>query len=154
MPIEDLRERFGRFRILVIGRANAGKTTILKKICDSTEDPEIYNGWGRKVWFPFQSGSHQGLMVGDQVDRAQIQGSAGVSASRHYKSKFQVQLMCFKRGMHDIENEMVFRSNSGFVFHDSQGFEAGGVKEFDRMKDFVAERAKTTFLKRRIHAIW
>ena len=53
MPIEDLRERFGRFRILVIGRANAGKTTILKKICDSTEDPEIYDDQGRKVWFPF-----------------------------------------------------------------------------------------------------
>ena len=62
--------------------------------------------------------------------------------------------MCFKRGMHNIENEMVFRSNSGFVFHDSQGFEAGGIKEFDRMKDFVTERAKTTFLKKRIHAIW
>ena len=62
--------------------------------------------------------------------------------------------MCFKRGMHDIENEMVFRSNPGFVFHDSQGFEAGSIKEFDRMKNFVAERAKTTFLKKRIHAIW
>ena len=53
MEIENLRERFGRFRILVIGRANAGKTTILKKICDSTEDPEIYNGRGEKVCFWF-----------------------------------------------------------------------------------------------------
>ena len=93
-------------------------------------------------------------MAGDQVDRAQIQESAGVSASRHCRSHSPVELMCFKRGMHDIENEMVFRSNSGFVFHDSQGFEAGSIKEFDRMKDFVTERAKTTFLKKRIHAIW
>ena len=49
MQVENLREKFGRFRILVIGRANAGKTTILKKICDSTEDPEIYNDRGEKV---------------------------------------------------------------------------------------------------------
>ena len=49
MEIENLRERFGRFRILVIGWANAGKTTILKKIYDSTEDPEIYDAEGRKI---------------------------------------------------------------------------------------------------------
>ena len=62
--------------------------------------------------------------------------------------------MCVKRGMHDIENEMVFRSNPGFVFHDSRGFEAGSKKEFEQMKDFVSERAKTTSLKKRVHAIW
>ena len=49
---------------------------------------------------------------------------------------------------------MIFRSNPGFVFHDSPGFEAGSIKEFEQMKDFVTERAKTTFLKKRIHAIW
>ena len=53
MEVENLREKFGRFRILVIGRANAGKTTILKRICDSIEDPEIYNGQGEKVWSSF-----------------------------------------------------------------------------------------------------
>jgi GTP-binding protein EngB required for normal cell division len=31
-----------RFRVLIIGRANAGKTTILKRVCDTTESPEIY----------------------------------------------------------------------------------------------------------------
>ncbi|KAG2067233.1 hypothetical protein BDR04DRAFT_875821 [Suillus decipiens] len=29
---QNLRERFGRFRVLIMGRANAGKTTILQKI--------------------------------------------------------------------------------------------------------------------------
>ena len=53
MPVENLKEKFGRFRILVIGRANASKTTILKRICDSTEDPEIYDDRGRKVRFSF-----------------------------------------------------------------------------------------------------
>ena len=33
-----------RFRVLVIGRANAGKTSILQRICETTESPTIYRG--------------------------------------------------------------------------------------------------------------
>jgi hypothetical protein len=33
-----------RFRVLIIGRANAGKTTILQRVCDTTESPKIYRG--------------------------------------------------------------------------------------------------------------
>ncbi|KAF9458945.1 hypothetical protein BDZ94DRAFT_1291825 [Collybia nuda] len=44
-----LKEKAERFRILVIGGANAGKTTILKKICDTTGEPEIYNRMGRRI---------------------------------------------------------------------------------------------------------
>jgi GTP-binding protein EngB required for normal cell division len=32
-----------RFRILIIGRANAGKTSILQRVCDTTESPQIYS---------------------------------------------------------------------------------------------------------------
>jgi len=35
-----------QFRVLVIGRANAGKTTILQRVCDTTESPTIYR-WGK-----------------------------------------------------------------------------------------------------------
>ncbi|KAG5652123.1 hypothetical protein H0H81_006199, partial [Sphagnurus paluster] len=45
---ERLRKKVDRFRILVIGRANAGKTTILKKVCNTTEDPEIFDAKGNK----------------------------------------------------------------------------------------------------------
>jgi septin family protein len=31
-----------QFRVLIIGRANAGKTTILQRVCDTTESPVIY----------------------------------------------------------------------------------------------------------------
>jgi GTPase Era involved in 16S rRNA processing len=31
-----------KFRVLIIGRANAGKTTILQRVCDTTQSPEIY----------------------------------------------------------------------------------------------------------------
>ncbi|KAI9459530.1 hypothetical protein HD554DRAFT_2029220 [Boletus coccyginus] len=113
----DLQEKFGRFRILIVGRANAGKTTILRGICNSTENPEIYDGDGNKV------------------DPSQLEGSVG-------------------HGIHSVENELIFRSNEKLVFHDSQGFEAGREDEFLQMKKFIADRAKVTILKKRIHAIW
>ncbi|KAH8986627.1 hypothetical protein EDB86DRAFT_2809456 [Lactarius hatsudake] len=40
-----------RFRVLIIGRANAGKTSILKRICETTESPVIYRG-GEEVRSP------------------------------------------------------------------------------------------------------
>ena len=45
----DLRSKCRHFRILVIGRANSGKTTLLKKVCNSVEDPEIFDPSGKKV---------------------------------------------------------------------------------------------------------
>ena len=42
-------DRIDRFRILVIGRSNAGKTTILQRVCNTTELPEIFNARGEKV---------------------------------------------------------------------------------------------------------
>ena len=38
-----LRARYIRFRILVIGRTDAGKTTLLQRVCNTTEDPCIYD---------------------------------------------------------------------------------------------------------------
>jgi GTPase SAR1 family protein len=46
---QDTREKFGRFRILVVGRANAGKTTLLQRVCNTTEKPEIFDREGNKV---------------------------------------------------------------------------------------------------------
>jgi GTPase SAR1 family protein len=41
MAPEDIT-RIGRFRILVIGNANAGKTTILEKVCRAKgREPEV-----------------------------------------------------------------------------------------------------------------
>ena len=39
----DLQVKFTHFRILVIGRANAGKTTLLQRVCNTAEDPCIYD---------------------------------------------------------------------------------------------------------------
>ncbi|KAF8546842.1 hypothetical protein OG21DRAFT_1527565 [Imleria badia] len=73
--------------------------------------------------------------VYDQVDPLQVEGSMG-------------------HGIHNVENELIFRSNDKLVFHDSQGFEAGSEVEFLQMKKFIAGRAKTLTLKKHIHAIW
>ncbi|KAG2037986.1 hypothetical protein BDR03DRAFT_862964 [Suillus americanus] len=110
-----LRQSFKRFRILIIGRANAGKTTILQRVCKTRENPEIYNSDGEKV---------------------------------------RNKILVSQRGVHDIENEMMFRNNPGFVFHDSRGFEAGGLSEFDKVKAFIARRSKKINLSDRIHVIW
>jgi hypothetical protein len=45
----SLRSKCSHFRILVVGRANAGKTTLLKKVCNSVDDPEIFDARGKKV---------------------------------------------------------------------------------------------------------
>ncbi|KAL4082107.1 hypothetical protein V8B97DRAFT_165295 [Scleroderma yunnanense] len=117
VKIREHFDRIGHFRILVIGRSNAGKTTILQRVCNTTELPEIFNTKGEKI------------------DPAIVQGS-------------------LERGYHDIEDELIFRSNPGFIFHDSRGFEAGSDDELRSMKKFVAERATAMKLEKRIHAIW
>ena len=54
---EDIEGRQGqaqrftmRFRVLIIGRANAGKTTILQRVCNTTEQPKIFNQEGHQVF--------------------------------------------------------------------------------------------------------
>ncbi|KAJ7027077.1 hypothetical protein C8F04DRAFT_1123387 [Mycena alexandri] len=113
----ELRRKCPQFRILVIGRANAGKTTLLKKVCESIEDPEIYGP------------------DNERIDPALVQGSA-------------------ERGIHDIELQLIFKSNPGFIFHDSRGFESGSAEEMAKVKHFIAERAATTKLPEQLHAIW
>ncbi|KAG6913273.1 hypothetical protein DXG01_008235, partial [Tephrocybe rancida] len=44
-----LRDKYTHFRILVIGRANAGKTTLLKRVCNTTEEPCIYDDEGKNL---------------------------------------------------------------------------------------------------------
>ncbi|KAJ6452574.1 hypothetical protein C8R45DRAFT_638930 [Mycena sanguinolenta] len=113
----ELRSRCEHFRILVVGRANAGKTTLLKKVCNSVEEPEIFSPWGEKL------------------DATIVEGSDS-------------------RGLHDIENQLIFKSNPQFIFHDSRGFESGSIDETEKVKAFIADRAGSTTLPDQLHAIW
>ncbi|EDR01097.1 small GTP-binding protein domain [Laccaria bicolor S238N-H82] len=105
------------FRVLIIGRANAGKTTILQRVCNTTEQPKIFN------------------QNGHEIDLSELNPTA-------------------QRGEHDIENEMIFESNTAFVFHDSRGFKAGRTSELDKVKDFVRKCSTNKELKDHLHVIW
>ncbi|KAJ7241385.1 GTP-binding protein [Mycena rebaudengoi] len=119
--IIGIRSKCPRFRILVIGRANAGKTTLLKRVCNSVEEPKIY----------------------DEVDE-------GLSSSLVYLCSSDD----FQRGEHNIENQMIFKSNPGFIFHDSRGFESGALEESEKAKNFIKTRAASSSLAQQLHAIW
>ena len=56
-------------------------------------------------------------------------------------------------GEHNVEDELIFLSNPGFIFHDSQGFE-GGAFELDLLKMFLAKQAGEMKLEKCLHAIW
>ncbi|KIJ95316.1 hypothetical protein K443DRAFT_108952 [Laccaria amethystina LaAM-08-1] len=114
---KNLRRTTPRFRVLIIGRANAGKTTILQRVCNTTELPKIFNPQGRKI------------------DLSELNPTA-------------------KRGEHNIENEMIFQSNPGYVFHDSRGFEAGRTLELDDVKSFIQHRSTAKDMEEQLHAIW
>lgn len=85
MDPADVRKHFDRirrFRILVVGRSNAGKTTLLQRVCNTTELPEIFNLKGKKVChvilqeFPFLT--HGNFQIDPQA--AVVQGSLKASS--------------------------------------------------------------------------
>ncbi|KZS96490.1 hypothetical protein SISNIDRAFT_537372 [Sistotremastrum niveocremeum HHB9708] len=59
-----------------------------------------------------------------------------------------------KRGLHNIEKELVAVNNKGFIAHDSRGFEAGTDAEFKRVTSFLKKRETMTDLLQKIHIIW
>jgi hypothetical protein len=49
---------------------------------------------------------------------------------------------------------MIFQSAPDFCFHDSRGFEAGGIEELNMVKAFVTKHAQAKSLEDQLHAIW
>ncbi|KDQ13486.1 hypothetical protein BOTBODRAFT_111446 [Botryobasidium botryosum FD-172 SS1] len=112
------------FRILIIGRANAGKTSILRAVCGAEGEPDVYDQRGRKVL----------------VCRFLI-------PVLHIRAILQ-------RGEHNVEYSLRFPSNPGFVFHDSRGFESGAVEELELVREFIRMKATLGSMKSQLHAIW
>ncbi|KAF5333851.1 hypothetical protein D9758_018209 [Tetrapyrgos nigripes] len=54
----------------------------------------------------------------------------------------------------DINRPFSFSSNPQFIFHDSPGFEKGGVKELEDVQQFIKDRAEATNVEDQLHAIW
>ena len=146
LSIHDIRAKYKRFRILVIGRANAGKTTLLQRVCNTTEDPCIYDKANknlvslhrREVEFCFW-----------KVILAWTYLKGNPLATDIYYCVWPMQ-----RGIHDIRRSFKFKSNPGFVFHDSPGFEAGDERQLQDVLSFLEEKAKSVKVKDQLHAIW
>jgi hypothetical protein len=65
-----------------------------------------------------------------------------------------VTALLVQRGLHDIDDELIFKNHAGYVFHDSRGFEAGGKDELKIVQDFVRRKSQEERLNDRLHAIW
>jgi hypothetical protein len=107
------------------GRANAGKTT-LQNVCNATGKPEIFDGKG-KIPF-FAQHRHYLLINHDQINANAVKPSIDVCTYALWERSWQTP-DSYRRGYHDINNEPVFGSNPGFVFHNSCWLEAGGEEE-------------------------
>ncbi|KAJ7897556.1 hypothetical protein B0H14DRAFT_2226755, partial [Mycena olivaceomarginata] len=104
-----------KFRVLILGRANAGKTTILERL------------------------------TGASMDEAEVWRNGEILPG-------QVRPKC---GLHNIDDEICFRSKPGFVFHDSRGVEAGSATELSTVQQFVEERSLAAKdLQTQLHVIW
>ena len=62
--------------------------------------------------------------------------------------------MTYQRGIHDINRPFAFKSNPGFIFHDSPGFEAGDEKQLQDVLSFMKMKAKSKEVDDQLHAIW
>ncbi|KAJ7872279.1 hypothetical protein B0H14DRAFT_2722125 [Mycena olivaceomarginata] len=85
------------------------------------------------VPFDRESGNHRSK--GNRIDAEVVEGSIG-------------------RGLHDINNELIFKSNPQYIFHDSSGFESGSHEETNKVKSFIAKCAGRNTLSDQLHAIW
>ncbi|KAJ6453987.1 hypothetical protein C8R45DRAFT_1038627 [Mycena sanguinolenta] len=111
-------KRYLKFRVLILGRANAGKTTILERLTGAT------------------------------MDEAEVWRDGGILAGQTVKGQID-------RGLHNINDEICFRSRPGFVFHDSRGVEAGSAIELSTIQQFVDKRSLAVRdLRDQLHVIW
>ncbi|KAF8701246.1 hypothetical protein AX14_000509 [Amanita brunnescens Koide BX004] len=150
--IEMLKKRHKcpHFRILVIGRANAGKTTILEKVCGVARgtQPIIYDKRGIKLKVPkpepnpepSQKHGKFKLSIKQLLNRKSVPSTTDLTPS-------------VERGIHDIEHQITY-PGSNFIFHDSQGFEAGASKELDIVWKFIEKCSIAVEMKDQLHAIW
>ena len=140
-----------KFQVLIIGRANAGKTSILQRVCDTTDSPIIYRRTSRDKeqvrWLSFVNS----CSLISPPDQIQLDPSIEVGDVVTFVGQYWP---LHQRGEHRIEDELVFSNHDGYVFHDSRGFEAGGDEELKIVQKFVREKSGEKRLASRLHAIW
>ncbi|KAH9017652.1 hypothetical protein EDB84DRAFT_1404088 [Lactarius hengduanensis] len=143
MDAQQARSRIPKikFRVLIIGRANSGKTSILKRVCNSS-----YHPLG---------------VVGDPIiyrKRGGVKEAVTLDPSMNVSDNsiaLRVPLVTMsQRGEHSIDDELIFSTHQGYIFHDSRGIESGGMEELQILQQFIRRKCRETRLKNRLHAIW
>ncbi|KAG6336076.1 hypothetical protein ID866_3002 [Astraeus odoratus] len=59
-----------------------------------------------------------------------------------------------RRGIANIDKELVSKQNDRFILHDSQGLEPGETENYSAIKSFIKRRSSHTDIKEQLHAIW
>ncbi|KDQ10289.1 hypothetical protein BOTBODRAFT_36400 [Botryobasidium botryosum FD-172 SS1] len=138
-----------KFRILIIGRANAGKTTILRAVCGAEGEPDVYDQNGNKI------------ITSPKTTRSAIRTTlrtirARLSREKPHPTGGKDSILSPSplRGEHNIEYPLMFRGSPGFVFHDSRGFESGAVEELELAQKFIQNKANLGSMRNQLHAIW
>ena len=127
-----------------------GKTTILQRVCDTTESPLIYRYCGISCNLV----RHYCLTLRPVLShptQVKLDPSTEVSDK---KSCLLSPLTLSQRGEHEIDDELVFSKHKGYIFHDSRGIECGSTEELNILKGFIQRKAAENRLPARLHAIW
>ncbi|KAH9165485.1 GTP-binding protein [Lactarius sanguifluus] len=119
-----------KFRVLIIGRANAGKTSILQRVCDTTDSPIVYRG-----------------------EEEVLRGPTFMCESDLTANQMTLE-PSIDRGEHTIDDELVFSNHTGYVFHDSRGIESASTYELGILQSFIQRKCGERRLGDRLHAIW
>ncbi|KAK6853685.1 hypothetical protein PG995_010497 [Apiospora arundinis] len=57
-------------------------------------------------------------------------------------------------GVHNVKEPITWPDRPDIIIHDSGGFEAAALKEFEAIEDFLREKSEVTEIDDRLHAIW
>src|SRR6266404_5547128 len=71
------------FRVLIIGRANAGKTTVLQRLCNTTESPTIYRRGQSGLRKEVRHGSLAELPISSNASQIKLEPTMLVSDKRN-----------------------------------------------------------------------
>jgi len=124
------RKYFEVFQILIVGRANAGETTVLQRVCATTEQPEIFDGNGKRVCYGLATSLGTLLISDIQINMDVVEGSIEVRIESI--TGYTCWHFPARRAYHwewvDIQQQL------GLYFSWFLWIEAGSVEEFNKMK--------------------
>ena len=92
-------------------------------------------------------------LLGLQLEPTEIHLRPSLEVSCKCMWSFNSIFINNQRGVHDIEHQITFHG-SNFIFHDSQGFEAGASEELDAVWAFIQKQSAEIEMRDQLHAIW